>query len=155
MTAVQALRTSEDCLGRAVAIKESAKKLLGLGDEWFAVCYFYSAYHTVKSAFIEDPVFDDINDLARVDRFLIMEDRFATSHHGRVSNGIRRLGVNDIVARLYPTVAAEYVRLHMASLAVRYGRGLGVISAESVKADYSQVVGYYTDGKMRSGVPST
>ena len=148
MSAVSALRTPGDCLRRAVAIKASAKHLLEVGDEWFAVCYFYSAYHTVKAAFIEDPVFDDINRLTTLDRFLILEDRYATSHHGRVSNGVRRMGVNDIVTRLYPAVGAEYVRLHMASIAVRYGRGLGVISASSVRADYDAVVDYYAMGKM-------
>ncbi|WP_314148440.1 hypothetical protein [uncultured Leifsonia sp.] len=148
MSAVPALRTAEDCLRRAVSMKESALGLAERDDEWFAVCYFYSAYHTVKAAFIEDPIFDDIQSLSAVDRFLIMDDRYATSHHGRVSAHHRRHGVNDIVSLLYPGISVEYVRLHMASIAVRYSSGLGVIRSESVKADYAHVVDQYASGAV-------
>ncbi|ODA89812.1 hypothetical protein ATY41_03975 [Leifsonia xyli subsp. xyli] len=121
-----------------------------MDDEWFAVCYFYSAYHTVKAAFIEDPVFDDMSRLSGIDQFLIMEDRYATSHHGRVSGGRRRMGVNDVVTRIYPEIATEYVRLHMASVAVHYSHGLGVISTESVKGDFARVVECYLSGAMHA-----
>jgi len=144
-----AIKTAKGCLERAVSIKTTAERLWNAGDEWFAVCYFYAAYHTVKAAFIEDPVFDNLGELQNVNKFLILNDRFATRHHGYVSGGSRVMGVNDIVKELYPQVAVEYVRLHMASIAVRYGTGLGVIAPDSVIRDYETVIGAYTRGELR------
>ncbi|WP_243063166.1 hypothetical protein [Humibacter sp. RRB41] len=136
--------TVEVCLRRGIAAKKTGKNLLEAGDEWFAVCYFYAAYHTVKAAFLEDPIFDDPAALRVVNQYLIPDDRYATSHHGRVNGGgIRRMGVNDVVRILYPAVAAEYVRLHMSSVHVRYEDGLGAIAHDSVIADYDAVIGAY------------
>lgn len=151
MTAVPSLQTIQACLQRAVTIKETAERLRAEGDEWFAVCYFYTAYHTVKAALLEDPVFDDLNRLSRINRFLIMEDRYATSHHGRVlREGGRRMGVNDIVTALYPAISVEYVRLHMASVDVRYKSGLGAIAAQSVVADYDAVISAYQSAELKA-----
>jgi hypothetical protein len=148
MSSAPANPTAQACLKRAIAAQVTGKMLREAGDEWFAVCYFYAAYHTVKAAFIEDPVFDDVARLAAKSPHLIMEDRFAESHHGRVNFGTRRLGVNDIVAKLYPDIAVEYVRLHMASMAVRYQQGLGAISVQSVMDDYETVISAYQAGAL-------
>jgi hypothetical protein len=136
-------RTVESCLTRAVAIKTTAKDLLSRDDEWFAVCYFYAAFHTVKAAFIEDPVFDDPTRLRTFSEHLIPDDRFVGHHQGRLGAGPRKLGVNDIVALLYPSVIVEYRRLHAGSIAVRYGHGLAPISTQSIIDDYDAVTAAY------------
>jgi hypothetical protein len=144
------LRTAESCLRRAVKTKETADALWESGDEWAAVCYFYAAYHAMKAALIEDPVFDSLTDLAKHSPFLLLEDRFATKHNGYFGAGVRRMGVNDIVVSLYPTVAAEYVRLHIASVGVRYGNGLAPITLQSVRNDYDAVIGAYQSGELKA-----
>lgn len=133
-----------------MAIKESAVVLRNQGDEWYAVCFFYAAYHMVKAALIEDPVFDDLARLQGINSNLVPDDRFATRHHGFIQVSTRVMGINDIVRALYPEIAAEYVRLHMASIEVRYGTGLGVISQASVDEDYEAVVTAYREFRLRA-----
>lgn len=145
-----ALATSEACLKRALASAETAKLLKNQGDEWFAVCFFYSAYHVVRAAMLDDPVFEDMQLLAEKSPHLTIEDRYSTRHHGYMGSGGRVLGVNDIVTMLYPNVAVEYRRLHMASVDVRYGQGLGVISHESVVDDYETVINAYKDLELHA-----
>ena len=95
------------------------------GDEWAAVCYFYSAYHLVKSALLADPVFDDPAALASVRPDLSPEDRNTSSHHGRNRRGEPRIyGVNELVLTLYRPIVGEYERLHQGSIEVRYHQGL-------------------------------
>ncbi|MEV8269170.1 hypothetical protein AB0P19_02410 [Microbacterium oleivorans] len=122
---------------------DTAKQLKNQGDEWFAVCFFYSAYHVIRAAMLDDPIFERPADLAAKHIDLTSQDRFSTRHHGYMSSNGRVLGVNDIVRLLYPEVAVEYRRLHMASIEVRYGEGIGVISPDSVVADYEKVIGEY------------
>lgn len=121
------LSTSSECeararihLGDATAIAQ----LPGAGKEWAAVGYFYSAYHRVRAALIDDPIFGSIQLLAAVSPKLIMDDRFATHHQGRKGGGVHRLGVSELVALLYPIAAGEYRALHQASIDVRYGSQL-------------------------------
>jgi hypothetical protein len=139
-----ALRTAQLCLERAVAMKEAAERLADADEEWAAVCYFYSAYHTMKAAFIEDPVFDDPTRLSTFSTSLIPDDRYVTHHRGRMGSGPRKLGVNDIVQALYPKIAPHYIRLHMASIAVRYENGLAPLKLDSVRADFLTVMDAYT-----------
>jgi hypothetical protein len=148
----ESLQSVEDCLKRAVAIKDSAKALLATGDEWHAVCYFYAAYHTVKAALIEDDVFDDARRLVSISPNLAISDRFAKSHQGYLgqSGRGRKLGVNDIVKLIYPQIAIEYVRLHMASVDVRYGHGLKIITSNFAVEDYTHIIEAYQAGALRA-----
>ncbi len=145
-----ALRTVERCLERAVVMKETAERLSGSDEEWAAVCYFYSAYHTVKAAFIEDPVFGDLNRLQSFSTDLVPDDRYVTHHRGRLGNGPRKPGVNDIVRMFYPTISKQYVRLHMASIAVRYEGGLAPIQLATVKADYHVIAEAYVGRLLKA-----
>lgn len=129
-------------------MKEAAERLADSDEEWAAVCYFYSAYHTMKAAFIEDPVFDDPTRLSTFSPNLIPDDRYVTHHRGRMGTGPRKLGVNDIVQLLYPQIAPRYIRLHMASIAVRYENGLAPLTLEAVRADYSMLMDAYTKRQL-------
>lgn len=143
------LRTVDGCLKRAVSIKNTAKLLHNQGDDWFAVCYFYAAYHIVRAAIMADPIFDDPERLKAASPFLVPEDRFVTAHKGRVSKGVpRQFGVNDVVTALYGDIAAQYVRLHMASVEVRYQEGLRGIHRDSVVTDYEAIVTAYNEGRL-------
>lgn len=144
------LRTAKDCLERAVALKDAAERVEAIDHELAAVSYFYSAYHTVKAAFIEDPIFTDLSRLQAKDSRLIMDDRFVTHHRARLGSGERKLGVNDIVRILYPSIASRYQRLHMASIAVRYEAGLKVYDFAAVKDDYAAVRDAYVNGELRA-----
>ncbi|QOD93471.1 hypothetical protein [Chryseoglobus sp. 28M-23] len=145
------LRTAQLCLERAVAMRESAERIEGHDDELAAVAYFYSAYHMVKAAFIEDPIFDELSRLQGLNPHLIPDDRFVTHHRGRLGgNGPRKLGVNDIVQILYPAVAPRYIRLHMASIAVRYESGLTAYSFVDVKSDYAEMSRAYVSGELKA-----
>jgi hypothetical protein len=150
MSSSPSIRTAVKCVERADAFQMSAGKLHAAGDEWFAVCYFYAAYHLVRAAFIADPVFDSIKALAEIDGRLVMEDRFIERHQGRVDGRTRTLGVNDVVRMLYPAITVEYRRLHAASIAVRYSEGLRTIAPATVLADYAVVRGAYDAGKLRA-----
>lgn len=90
------------------------------GDEWAAVCFFYSAYHVVKAALLTDAVFDDIGALKALNTNLTPDDRYSTRHQGARGLSSPVLGINEIVGLLYPGVAAQYRLLHMASVQVRY-----------------------------------
>ena len=145
------LRTAQLCLERAVAMREAAERVEGGDHELAAVAYFYSAYHMVKAAFIEDSIFDELGRLQGLNLHLIPDDRFVTHHRGRLGgNGPRKLGVNDIVQILYPAVAPRYVRLHMASIAVRYESGLAPYQYVDVKSDYLEIARAYVAGELKA-----
>lgn len=150
MTHRPALETSKACLERAIAIRETADRLLNQGDEWYVVCYFYSAYHVVRAALLEDPIFEDLGRLTARSAYLTMGDRLATRHQGYLAGGDRVLGINDIVRILYPQIAVEYRRLHSASIDVRYGEGLAVISEESIVDDYHTIVDAYRALRLKA-----
>ncbi|GAA1434407.1 hypothetical protein GCM10009616_28760 [Microlunatus lacustris] len=97
--------------------------LAGAGDEWSAVCHFYSAYHLVRNRLVTDPIFDDLSKLKAVNANLVSDDRHTESHHGSRQPGMS-WGVNELVKLLYPSVYAPYELLHQASIQVRYDRGL-------------------------------
>lgn len=148
MSSVPVVRDLKTHLERAVAHKETGDKLRDLGDDWFAVCYFYSAYHMVKAAMHADPIFDDMVACAAVDSALTIESRFAEHHSGGLGAGGRTLGINEIVFKLYKGIRVPYTRLHGASIAVRYGAGLDVISPVTVKGDFDSICKEYTEGRI-------
>ncbi|MBQ3357362.1 MAG: hypothetical protein IJG47_00510 [Microbacterium sp.] len=143
------IRTEEGCLKRAVSMKRTAELLWNQGDDWFAVCYFYSAYHMARAAIMTDPIFEDLARLQKKALWLTLEDRYVTAHQGRVTPGQpRKAGVNDVVRLLYPDIAAEYVRLHMASVEVRYQEGLQAIHRNSAEQDFLAVQSAYLERRL-------
>lgn len=130
-------------------MRATGDRLLGDDNEWFAVCYFYSAYHLIKAALIRDPIFDSATDLSRIDVNLTPAHRWTTRHQGRVQQGSRDPGINDIVVKLYNGISVEYRRLHSASVNVRYSDGLGVISPQTVAQDFSTIWEAHSKGEIR------
>ncbi|WP_136024257.1 hypothetical protein [Microbacterium sp. K27] len=148
MSTVPVVRDLKSHIERAAAHKATGERLLELDDEWFAVAFFYSAYHAVKAAMHADPIFDDMKACAAIDGSLTIESRFAEHHSGGFGKGGRTLGVNEIVFKLYKTIRVPYTRLHGASIAVRYGAGLDVISPVTVKDDFEAVCAEYAAGRI-------
>lgn len=149
MTSAPSLRTVEACEARAAAMRATGDQLLGHDNEWFAVCYFYSAYHLIKAALIRDPIFDSVTELSRIDVHLTPAHRWTTKHQGRVQSGGRDPGINDIVVKLYNGISIEYRRLHSASVNVRYSDGLGAISPQTVAQDFSTIWDAHSRGEIR------
>ena len=117
------------------------------GQEWAAVCAFYSAYHLIRAALLADPVFDDANRLSKINSKILPEDRFVTKHSkGGLSSS--SYGVNEIVSVLYIDIRARYLRLHVASNQVRYGRGLNAIQLPSLQADLQEITRAYEAGDL-------
>lgn len=85
---------------RAVELAGEAGRLHEIGAEWAAVAYFYSAYHRVRAALLDDPVFDDMSRLKRVDPQLLPSDRDTAFHTGRRRGQAPEFGVNDLVLLL-------------------------------------------------------
>ena len=139
MIARPSLRSVRSSVDRADAARAAAETLRSADDEWFAACLASSAYHLVKAAMLGDPIFDSPDELRLRDPRLTPESRFITTHQGLRGADGRSLGLTDVVRILYPAIAVEYERLHMASRDIHYGDGLGVISAESVIDDYSVI----------------
>lgn len=142
------LTTPGECVARAGVTVNTANRLETVGDEWAAVCYFYAGYHLVRAALLADPVFSDLTRLREIDVRLTPDDREASAHQMRRGNARAPFGVNDLVKLLYPSIAVEYVRLHSASIAVRYGQGLSPITIASVKQDYLDIRAAYTAGVL-------
>lgn len=143
-----ALSTTELCEEKSQSILLTGDSLLRLDDSWFAVCYFYAAYHLMRASFIADPIFESLPALSRVSPNLTFEHRWVTHHSGRVSRGERTLGINDVVRMLYPQVSAIYLRLHSASVGVRYYSGLAPITKESVQSDFQVIADAYSGGEL-------
>lgn len=95
-------------------------------NEWAAVCWFYSAYHHVKAALLQDAIFDDVGRLHEKHHDLQSSDRYTDRHQIRKGpgSGHRGWGINELVQLLYPGVIRPYDRLHQASVSVRYRDGL-------------------------------
>ncbi|MDH5150460.1 hypothetical protein [Brevibacterium casei] len=99
-----------------------AEAIAGASTDWAAVAYFYSAYHAMKAAFLQDPIFDDMTRLKSINQHLMPDDRNTQKH--KVRRGGNGFGVNDLVHLLYPSKRGDYERLHQSSLGVRYGQGV-------------------------------
>ncbi|MEV7692484.1 hypothetical protein AB0N73_04035 [Microbacterium sp. NPDC089189] len=126
-------------LERSVVHMETGDRLKAADDEWFAVCYFYSAYHLVKAAMHADPIFDDISRCSGVHPLLSVDSRYVEHHSGGKGENGRSLGMNEIVMKLYRSIRVPYHRLHTASIAVRYQGGLAPISPITVADDFTVV----------------
>jgi len=120
MTQSRDIRDVSTHIHRADRHFKVGNALHAAGDEWAVVCYFYSAYHTVKAALLTDPVFSDLSALKSINANLTPDDRLSTRHQGIRGLNSPVLGINEIVALLYPSIAAEYRLLHTASVQVRY-----------------------------------
>lgn len=119
------------------------------GDEWAAVCFFYSAYHLAKAALLQDPIFDDVGRLHQKHLDLIPDDRFTDRHHVRTTRGERRgWGVNELVQLLYPSMVADYEKLHSASVSVRYRAGLPADAVPSLRASVDRIRAAAANGEL-------
>lgn len=76
---------------RAQRHRKVGDALAAAGDEWAAVCYFYSAFHLVRHALRTDPIFDDPTALSRIRPDLRPELRDVERHHGRFGTYQRRV----------------------------------------------------------------
>lgn len=123
------------CQRRAVTFARDAEELLAIENQWFAVAAFYAAYQLVRSALIVDPVFADLARLHAIDTSLQPEDRLAHVHAARRGKGHAAPGVNDLVQKLYPSIRVRYLRLHSASVAVRYEIGIGAYRSVDLMGD--------------------
>lgn len=135
---------------RATEHERVGAALADVDHEWSAVCYFYAAYHTVKAALLDDPLFDDPITCQAKHPDLLPDDRYVSRHKGRrhTSAG-REWGVNELVLKLYRSAAGDYDKLHQASNDVRYHDGLmgTVVDVRQLFERFKQ--------KAESGVLST
>lgn len=148
MTA-SSLRTPDVCLKRAITFKEDAEALKAISSQWFAVSYFYAAYHIVRASLMEDPIFQDVARLKTVNENWLPEDRFNDHHKARRGSGhVGPPGVHDMVIAFYNDISIEYARLHSASIAVRYGVGLEGYDSEVLTADFLAIAKAATAGEL-------
>ncbi len=127
------------CQSRAATFASDAANLLNIESQWYAVAAFYAAYQSVRSALIVDPIFGDLARLHAIDANLQPADRFAHMHAARRGHGHAAPGVNDLVQKLYPSIRTHYLRLHSASIAVRYEIGLAAYNSGDLMGDLSTV----------------
>lgn len=118
-----------------------------VSNEWAAVCYFYAAYHRLRAALLDDPIFDDVTQLHSLHLDLTPDDRYATAHKGRGGRGNRDYGVNDLVYILYRFIAGPYDKLHTASCEVRYDMRLRAQVAD-LSTLYATIKSEHEAGKL-------
>jgi hypothetical protein len=124
-------------------------------NEWAAVPYFYAAYHIVKCALIEDPIFDDVTRLHGKHYDLVPDDRYTDRHKGRkVSSSGREWGINELVYLMYPSVVGAYERLHQASIDVRYRAGLRGATSD-LRDCLTKIRDAYEQGQMRASLSTS
>lgn len=126
---------------------------MSTGDEWAAVCLFYAAYHDVKAALIDDPIFDSHDACQTRSAQLFPDDRHASAHKAR--RGGHSLGVNDVVSILYKRASGTYERLHQMSIDVRYGGGLAAGAREALPGVDAKFTDLVASGALTSGVDPT
>lgn len=105
------------------------KLIMSVSADWAKVSAFYAAYHCVRAAMLQDPVFHDATRLAHANAHLTMASRTASHHNGNVT-AQRGPGMIDIVRYLYRPFYSRYLQLHSASVSVRYEFAESVITAE-------------------------
>lgn len=115
--------TADDHRSRSDRHAKMGEALLSAGDEWSAVMYFYAAYHKLKAALLEDPLFDHFDSCQAAHSDLLPEDRFTSRHSGRRGQN-KEWGLNELVRVLYRPASGPYHRLHTMSIDVRYNHGL-------------------------------
>lgn len=141
------IRDITTSVSRAKDHAKLATVMFDTGQEWAAVCGFYSAYHLIRAAFLADPVFDDAHRLSKINPKIHAEDKFVTKHSkGGLSS--TSYGINEIVSTLYLDIRARYQRLHIASNTVRYGRGLKAIQLPSIQADLAEITRAFEAGEI-------
>lgn len=126
---------------------EQAQLVAGVSEDWASVAFFYSAYHAMKRALLEDPVFDDLGELKKLNPHLTRDDRRVSYHKARRNQG--RFGVNDLVQILYPAHIQNYERLHQASLRVRYGTPTQIYPLGDIQEWARSIRDSARDGHMR------
>lgn len=137
------------CVSRSEEHGKLATLMFETGQEWAAVCAFYSAYHLVRASLMTDPVFDDLERLRKISPKIFPEDR-TVSKHSKGGLSSASFGVNELVSFLYPAVRARYARLHVASNQVRYERGIRAIATTNLQEDHAEIVRAFTDGELKS-----
>lgn len=115
-----------------LSVRHRHSALMSDGDDWQVVKAFYSAYHLVCAALRCDPIFDSVQELAKVSSLVQLGDRFSTRHQSRRSDS-GPLGLNTIVSEIYRDIRFEYVSLHGASVGVRYEYGTSLSGGDSLK----------------------
>lgn len=97
--------------------------LMDAGNEWAAVTGFYSCYHLLRAAMMQEPLFDQPIELSRVHHTLQSGDRYETKHS---LGGLNKaaLGMKEICTVVYPHIAPRYYLAHDASNGIRYDGGL-------------------------------
>lgn len=139
-------------LERADNHERVGRLLLDANHEWGAVCLFYAAYHQVKAALLEDPIFDSLDASQNKRAHLQPDDRFTSRHQGRRGGrSAVEWGMKDLVLLLYRSAAGSYARLHMASIDVRYYNGTRASAAEVLEVFDSFEAGRQA-GELTSGV---
>lgn len=124
------------------------------GDEWAAVCWFYSAYHLIKATMLVDPLWNNPAAFHALHPDLNPDDRFVDRHRGRRRvGGPTEWGVNELVALLYPKAAAPYERLHQASIKVRYSTGLPSAALPSLPRDLEALCAMDAAGGLMAPQP--
>lgn len=147
MSQVADIKDVPTCILRAKEHAKLADVLFETKQEWAAVCGFYSAYHLMRAALLSDPIFDDAHRLSEKSDKIRPEDRFVSKHSkGGLSS--TSYGLNEIVSVLYVEFRARYYRLHIASNAVRYGRGLEALRLPELKKDLEQITQAFEVGKL-------
>jgi len=137
----------DTCVARAREHAKLAAVMFDTQQEWAAVCAFYSAYHLLRASLINDPVFDDAHRLSRINSRILPEDRQVHKHS---TGGLSKpaYGLNEIISVLYPAIRARYIRLHIASIDVRYGTGIRAISTDSLRQDLAEITRAFDDGEI-------
>lgn len=147
MTNEHVLTDSTECISRSREHAKLATVMFDTQQEWAAVCAFYAAYHLMRASLLVDPVFSDAHRLSRINPKILPEDR-GVSKHSTGSLSKPAYGLNEIVTVLYPDVRSRYYRLHMGSIAVRYGSGLGVIRPENLQEDLAEITRAFEAGEV-------
>jgi hypothetical protein len=130
----------------------SAGELCPTSSEWAAVVYFYAAYHLVKQAILEDPIWQCPSKLAAKHPELQPSVSKVTRHSGGKQRRRRRgrtWGVNEVVELLYPSIYQSYLLMHQASIEVRYLRGLRTPVRVSA-AHWAKIRAEFRAGRMRA-----
>lgn len=127
--------------------------LCAAGDEWAAVCYFYSAYHVAQYSLRTDPVFEDRAALHRINAQLEPRHRGTSRHRGRRprAGDQREFGVNELVSLLYPEITTAYEVLHLASIEVRYDSGIIDRPLRTLQDRLAQIWSAHDRGALRRG----
>ena len=129
----------------------AAGELCPTSSDWAAVAYFYAAYHLVKQAILDDPIWLCPSLLAAKHPELQPSVSKVTRHSGgrqRRRRG-RTWGVNELVELLYPSIYQSYLLMHQASIEVRYQRGLRTPVRASA-AHWAKIRAEFRAGRMRA-----